>query len=127
MILKIADFGLSYELMQEKSRASTRAGTQIYWPPEVWAGESPSKQTDIYSVGCIFYELCLGNSHPATSLMLFERKPQLLKDLSPQIGEEGYLLISAMVDTDQIKRPSFELILYLLKNKKSFQSLYNEH
>lgn len=30
-ILKIADFGLSYELMQEKSKASSRAGTQIYW------------------------------------------------------------------------------------------------
>jgi serine/threonine protein kinase len=29
-VLKIGDFGLSYELVKTKSRASTRAGTMIY-------------------------------------------------------------------------------------------------
>lgn len=116
-VVKIADFGLSYQLMQEKSKASSRAGTQIYWPPEVWAGEAPSKETDIYSVGCVFYELCMGNSYPATSLLLIERKEELLEELSSRIGDEGYLLTRSMVDQDPKNRPSFHKILEDLNSR----------
>jgi serine/threonine protein kinase len=42
-IVKIGDFGLSYELVKSKSRASSKAGTVVYWPPEVFAGEAPGK------------------------------------------------------------------------------------
>mmetsp|Transcript_4367 Transcript_4367/g.6118 ORF Transcript_4367/g.6118 Transcript_4367/m.6118 type:complete len:228 (+) Transcript_4367:2-685(+) len=109
LVIKIGDFGLSYELVKNKSRASTRAGTFLYWPPEVLAGETPGKSADVYSVGCILYELCMGIRHPGTGL-LTERKGPLLEGMREYYSNHLVDLISAMVATNPSDRPTFHEI-----------------
>jgi serine/threonine-protein kinase len=59
----LSDFGLA-KLAGEAGTSVTAAGgivgTAHYIAPEVWEGEGTSKQSDIYALGCILYELLTG-------------------------------------------------------------------
>lgn len=57
-VLKITDFGTSAWL-NSNPYASTRIGSPPYMAPEQFLGKA-SYQSDIYSIGCIFYEMILG-------------------------------------------------------------------
>ncbi|KAK4219089.1 putative g2-specific protein kinase [Rhypophila decipiens] len=55
--VKLGDFGLS-KLMQSHDFASTYVGTPFYMSPEICAAEKYTLKSDIWSLGCIIYELC---------------------------------------------------------------------
>lgn len=55
--VKLGDFGLS-KLMQSHDFASTYVGTPFYMSPEICAAERYTLHSDIWSLGCIMYELC---------------------------------------------------------------------
>lgn len=55
--VKLGDFGLS-KLMQSHDFASTYVGTPFYMSPEICAAEKYTHYSDIWSLGCIMYELC---------------------------------------------------------------------
>jgi len=38
---------------------TTQTGTPYYASPEVWRDESYSTKTDIWSLGCVLYEMCM--------------------------------------------------------------------
>lgn len=57
-VLKITDFGTSAWL-NSSPYASTRIGSPPYMAPEQFLGKA-SYQSDIYSIGCIFYEMIIG-------------------------------------------------------------------
>ena len=54
--IKIGDFGISKQLDKNKKYASTQAGTFEYNPPEFFKKKYTNK-IDIWSFGCIIYEL----------------------------------------------------------------------
>lgn len=136
---KIADFGLSYELIN-KSKASTRAGTMLYVcfifhlslqfsgrqkfikmkcleNLLVCAALAFIYNVDVYAIGAILYELCMGPSKPATSLLLSEKKQNLLEEVKVQYGDELYILISSMCLLDPEARPTFNLVCSSLESK----------
>ena len=39
--------------------AQTQTGTPYYASPEVWRDESYSTKTDIWSLGCVMFEMCM--------------------------------------------------------------------
>ncbi|KAI9682520.1 MAG: G2-specific serine/threonine protein kinase [Trizodia sp. TS-e1964] len=55
--VKLGDFGLS-KLMQSQDFASTYVGTPFYMSPEICAADRYTLQSDIWSLGCVMYELC---------------------------------------------------------------------
>ncbi|KAL9613551.1 MAG: hypothetical protein Q9167_001936 [Letrouitia subvulpina] len=55
--VKLGDFGLS-KLMQSHDFASTYVGTPYYMSPEICAAERYTLHSDIWSLGCVMYELC---------------------------------------------------------------------
>ena len=55
--VKLGDFGLS-KLMQSHDFASTYVGTPFYMSPEICAAERYTLQSDVWSLGCLMYELC---------------------------------------------------------------------
>ena len=54
--LKIGDLNVSKKL--QDGLAHTQTGTPNYASPQIWNNESYSYDCDIWSFGCIMYELC---------------------------------------------------------------------
>ena len=55
--LKIGDFGIAKTLDKTSGLASTYCGTAVYMAPEIHGGEKFDKKADVWSLGCIVYEL----------------------------------------------------------------------
>lgn len=55
--VKLGDFGLS-KMIEAHDFASTYVGTPFYMSPEICAAEKYTLKSDIWSLGCIIYELC---------------------------------------------------------------------
>ena len=62
--IKIGDFGLAKELSSERVCTQTNVGTPFYMSPELINGVSYDERSDIWSLGCLLYELaCLKPPH----------------------------------------------------------------
>lgn len=57
--IKIADLGFSRKL-EEGQLAETRLGTPLVMAPEVLDGNRYDHTADVWSLGCIFYEMLTG-------------------------------------------------------------------
>jgi NIMA (never in mitosis gene a)-related kinase len=57
-VVKLGDFGVSRTLESSVDLARTRCGTPYYLSPEIWDGQAYNSQADIWSAGCVLYELC---------------------------------------------------------------------
>lgn len=56
--VKIVDFGLAF--LADVTQSHTSAGTPLYKAPERWNDEQGSQRSDLYSVGCVLYEMLTG-------------------------------------------------------------------
>lgn len=54
--VKLGDFGLCRSL-NDQSQAATNVGTPLYMPPEILAKQPYSEKADVWSLGCVIYEL----------------------------------------------------------------------
>jgi serine/threonine protein kinase len=64
-VVKIVDFGMAWVTVPERNQSSppdpAPAGSMYYMAPEMFQkGVRPNKQSDLYSLGCVFYELLSG-------------------------------------------------------------------
>ena len=103
--IKISDFGISRILSNSDEFASTSIGTPYYIAPEVCKGESYNYQADVWSLGCIIYELCSlkrpfeGNSIAIVLDSILNKEPETIS------GSYSIALIS-LVFSMLIKNPS---------------------
>jgi hypothetical protein len=58
--IKLADFGFSAELTQEKLKRTSVIGTPYWMPPEVINGEEYDVKVDVWSLGIMVMEMCEG-------------------------------------------------------------------
>nr|XP_019607738.1 PREDICTED: serine/threonine-protein kinase Nek3 isoform X1 [Rhinolophus sinicus]XP_019607740.1 PREDICTED: serine/threonine-protein kinase Nek3 isoform X1 [Rhinolophus sinicus] len=56
--VKLGDFGSARLLSNPMAFACTYVGTPYYVPPEIWENTPYNNKSDIWSLGCILYELC---------------------------------------------------------------------
>lgn len=68
MTCKIADLGFARQV-DEGAKAGTSCGTPLYMAPEVMFGKEYSHESDVWSMGCLFYSMLFAAPpFPARSL-----------------------------------------------------------
>jgi len=80
---KIGDMNVS-KVANKNGLNFTQTGTPYYASPEVWKDEAYSNSSDIWSLGCVLYEmLCLKPPFEATNMDVLYKK--VLKGSYPRI------------------------------------------
>ncbi len=120
--LKLSDFGLATMSASRKiTQAGKTAGTFLYMAPEQIRGQDVSPRTDLYALGCMFYELLTGKppfigDTPAATLHMHLKNPAprvatAVLDCPPQLDE----LVGRLMEKDPSNRPaSAEEVSYIL-------------
>jgi eukaryotic-like serine/threonine-protein kinase len=116
---RVADFGVSTRYAGTTTAASEMAGTPAYMAPEVAISEgqpgTPSPLSDIYSLGCVAYELLVGR-RPFQALGEFSwivqhatqpvPVPSSLRHDLPRSFDR--VLINALAKTPEARTPSVD-------------------
>ena len=69
LVVKIGDFGISTVLRTSHALAKTVCGTPYYFSPELCLNKPYNNKSDVWSLGCILYELCtLKHAFEGTSM-----------------------------------------------------------
>uniref|UniRef100_A0A3Q2Z1S4 Serine/threonine-protein kinase Nek2 n=1 Tax=Hippocampus comes TaxID=109280 RepID=A0A3Q2Z1S4_HIPCM len=112
--VKLGDFGLARILNHETSFAKTFVGTPYYMSPEQMNQMSYNEKSDIWSLGCLLYELC-ALSPPFTA---YNQKQLAVKiregkfnRIPCRYSEEINTLLKKMLNLKDYLRPSVESIL----------------
>ena len=112
-ILKIGDLNVSK--LAKNNMAQTQTGTPFYLAPEIWKDLPYDYKCDIWSVGCIIYELC-------TSRPPF--RGTSMKDLMHNVMTGYYLPISNNYSSD-IKQIISMMLVVDPKKRASTYDLLN--
>ena len=56
--VKLGDFGIARVIQSSNEKAVTQIGTPLYLSPEICKGEQYNEQTDIWSLGVLFFYMC---------------------------------------------------------------------
>ncbi len=56
-MVKVGDFGVSKKLEPDQSKAETFVGAKAYLAPECFCGTGYGTAADIWSLGCVLYEI----------------------------------------------------------------------
>mmetsp|Transcript_24699 Transcript_24699/g.38438 ORF Transcript_24699/g.38438 Transcript_24699/m.38438 type:complete len:359 (+) Transcript_24699:235-1311(+) len=90
MDLKLGDLGLGRDFSSQTMEAFSRVGTPLYMSPEVLQGNGYDFQCDVWSLGCIGYELCA-----LVNPFKDETKKMSLYDLFQKIIKADYTPLSS--------------------------------
>lgn len=113
--VKLGDFGLS-KLMQSHDFASTYVGTPYYMSPEICAAEKYTLHSDVWSLGCIMYELCMRKPpfDAKTHFHLVQRIKEGKYEALPSIySAELQNVIKSCLKTNPNHRPDTAALLNL--------------
>lgn len=112
--IKIGDFGICRVLSKSDELASTSVGTPYYIAPEVCKGEPYNYKADVWSLGCIIYELCAlkrpfeGDSIATVLNSILNKTPEPLPNCYSELLTS---LIFSMLDKNHITRPDISEII----------------
>ena len=126
-IVKIANFAASCKL--EKNKMLTdQVGTPFYTAPEIWNEQPYNYKCDIWSVGCIIYELA-SLSLPYTGEgvdKLYENiMSKKYKPIPEFYSENLKKIINYMLISDPSKRPSTDILLNYPNIKEKTNQMNN--
>ena len=113
--VKLGDFGLS-KLMQSHDFASTYVGTPFYMSPEICAAEKYTLHSDIWSLGCVMYELCARTQpfNAKTHFHLIQKIKEGRLDPLPSVyTQELQTVIKGCLNVNPLKRPDTASLLNL--------------
>ena len=92
----------------------TQTGTPYYASPEVWQEKPYDNKSDIWSLGCIIYEMCSLNP-PFRAKSMKGLYNSVLSGMYPKLpqhySEELSSLIKILLNVNPAKRPSCEKLL----------------
>uniref|UniRef100_A0A8C8RSK4 Serine/threonine-protein kinase Nek11 n=1 Tax=Pelusios castaneus TaxID=367368 RepID=A0A8C8RSK4_9SAUR len=128
-LLKIGDFGVSRLLMGSCDLATTFIGTPYYMSPEALKHQGYNTKSDIWSLGCILYEMCCmdhaftGHNFLSIVLKIVEGNTPTLPDRYPS---KLNTVLHSMLNKNPSLRPSAAEILkipYIDEQLEVFKNL----
>ncbi|XP_074769710.1 serine/threonine-protein kinase Nek5 [Athene noctua] len=113
-VAKLGDFGIARQLNSTMEFAHTCVGTPYYLSPEICENRPYNNKTDIWSLGCVLYELC-ALKHPFEGNSLHQLVLKICRGhfhpVSPNYSYELRILISQLFKISPRDRPSISSIL----------------
>ncbi len=112
--VKILDFGLARFTEDDSHLTQTGmiVGTPSYMSPEQARGEMLDARSDLFSLGCVLYELCCGArpfQAPTTMAVLTAlavSNPKPVREVRPTVPEELSDLVMQLLAKDPAERPA---------------------
>ena len=116
--IKIGDFGVSKILTTYNNYAKTKIGKFSYLAPEILKGKEYNNKVDIYSLGCIIYELFSLNEYFTDKFD--EKECKINIDIyNPKYQE----LIDLLLKKNYHERPKIEEVLNYINSIKNNSNL----
>ncbi|CAI9721227.1 serine serine/threonine-protein kinase Nek11 isoform X1 [Octopus vulgaris] len=106
-IIKIGDFGISRILAGPSDYASTFIGTPYYMSPEVLKHEGYNCKADIWSIGCILFDMC-ALEHPFTGESFYSIVNKIVKMEPPPLPNRYPEELSNIFNLEAIKHQWLE-------------------
>lgn len=112
-LVKVVDFGLARGDALDLTKKGSIIGTPLYMSPEQARGETADHRSDIYSLGCVFYEMLAGSppfgesSAVATLSAHVNASPPSVKaslKVGPVQADQLDGVIARMLDKDPSRR-----------------------
>ena len=110
----MGDFGIARALDSSADMARTCIGTPYYLSPEICEGKPYNSRSDIWSLGCVLYELCsLRHAFEAANMRSLVMKIVRGQHppLSPRYSYELKKVVAECFKRDPSKRPSVNSII----------------
>eukprot|EP00929_Paragymnodinium_shiwhaense_P120816 TRINITY_DN92875_c0_g1_i1.p1 TRINITY_DN92875_c0_g1~~TRINITY_DN92875_c0_g1_i1.p1 ORF type:complete len:496 (-),score=97.27 TRINITY_DN92875_c0_g1_i1:156-1643(-) len=112
--IKVGDFGIAKVLECTAAHAQTQIGTPYYLSPEICLGKPYAWSSDIWSMGCILYEMC-ARKVPFDAGELRSLIQKITKGPAPEVPPEYSAglrkLCHDLLNRDPAARPSAAAIL----------------
>lgn len=119
-VVKVLDFGIAIlrgaSALPRLTQMDRTVGTPLYMSPEQWAGQLVTPASDIYSLGCLLFELLTGDLpfHPTerTPLRVAHQSsaPPSVLLVRPSFPAAIDALVTAMLAKDPAVRPAAESV-----------------
>ncbi|XP_035308745.1 serine/threonine-protein kinase Nek3 isoform X6 [Cricetulus griseus] len=112
--VKLGDFGSARLLSSPMAFACSYVGTPYYVPPEIWENLPYNNKSDIWSLGCILYELCaLKHPFQANSWknLILKICQGPIHPLPAQYSYKLQCLVKQMLKRSPSQRPSTTTLL----------------
>ncbi|KAK8895083.1 hypothetical protein M9Y10_023525 [Tritrichomonas musculus] len=124
--IKLGDFGISKILEHTFQACRTQIGTPFYLSPEICQGRNYNTKTDIWSLGCILYELCTlkhAFNAPNMKQLMMNIIQARYTPVPSQYSQDLRSLVDRMLTKEPEKRPTINQILntpYIKKQLSNF-------
>ena len=123
-IVKIGDLNVSKIL--KNNLHNTQTGTPYYASPEVWDNKSYDFKSDIWSLGCLIYEICsLKAPFRGTSMkIVYDKVMKGIYDPIPKIYSRALSgIVYICLQTNPINRPTCAQLLNIIDKQISMFNL----
>ncbi|KAL4470324.1 hypothetical protein ABPG74_011935 [Tetrahymena malaccensis] len=112
--IRIGDLGVAKYLGDTNNLAKTMVGTPYYLSPEICEEKPYNEKSDIWSLGCILYELCTfkhpfeASNQGALVIKILKNK---VEPLPSMYSRELQSIVNLLLTKDHLKRPDTTSLL----------------
>ena len=128
ILVKIVDFGIAKITTHDDSpsqhltRTGEVFGSPLYMSPEQWSGESLDHRSDIYSLGCLIYEMLAGfpplvGETPLDTMTLhLNENPLTFKEFNPNLKISDQMEAIVLKCLSKNKEKRYGSVLELMRD-----------